>query len=93
MISAAGFSLISIGREVRVAASSGRSLTCESILRGENVGIFEERERRRGKGGDSHDRFKVVGAGVKQGLDHSEGKLGVLGTSGSLLGLFFSRLI
>jgi len=32
MISAAGFSLISKGREVRVAASSGRSLTCESIL-------------------------------------------------------------
>ena len=42
MISAAGFSLISRGREVRVAASSGRSLMCESILDGGRNGEYHE---------------------------------------------------
>jgi len=46
--------------------------------------------------GDSQDRLVVVHAGVKQGLDHSEGKFGVLGMGGSILGLSFviiTRLI
>ena len=42
--------------------------------------------------GDSQDRLVVVHAGVKQGLDHSEGEFGVLGTEGSILGLFFVRI-
>ena len=41
---------------------------------------------------DSQDRLVVVHAGVKQGLDHSEGEFGVLGTGGSILGLFFVRI-
>ena len=41
---------------------------------------------------DSQDRLVIVHAGVKQGLDHSEGKFGVLGTSGSFLCLGFSRI-
>ena len=41
---------------------------------------------------DSQDRLVVVHAGVKQGLDHSESEFGVLGTSGSILGLFFCRI-
>ena len=31
----------------------------------------------------------IVHAGVKQGLDQREGKFGVLGTGGSILGLIF----
>ena len=39
---------------------------------------------------DSQDRLVVVHAGVKQGLDHSEGEFGVLGTGDGILGLSFS---
>ena len=39
--------------------------------------------------GDSQDILVVVHAGVKQGLDHSEGEFGVLGTGGSISGLVF----
>jgi len=89
MISAAGFSLISKGREGRVAASSGRSLICESILEGgRNDDYHEGRGENRGMV-DSQDRLVVVHAGVKQGLNHSEGKFGVLGTGDSILGLVF----
>jgi len=42
MILAAGFSLISRGRVVRVAASSGRSVTCESILDGGRNGEYHK---------------------------------------------------
>jgi len=42
MISAAGFSLISRGREVSVAASSVWSLICESILVGGRNGEYYE---------------------------------------------------
>ena len=42
---------------------------------------------------DSQDRLVVVHAGVRQGLDHSEGKFGVLGTNGSIPGLFFGRIV
>ena len=38
---------------------------------------------------DSQDRLVVVHAGVEQGLDHSEGEFGVLGTGGSISGLVF----
>jgi len=48
---------------------------------GENSGVV-----------DLQDRLVVVHAGVKQGLDHSEGEFGVLGTGGSILGLFFCRI-
>ena len=41
---------------------------------------------------DSQDRLVVVHAGVKQGLDHSEGEFGVLSTSGSILGLIFGGI-
>jgi len=34
----------------------------------------------------------VVSADEKQGLDNSEDKFGVLGTGGSILGLFFVRM-
>jgi len=34
----------------------------------------------------------IVHAGVKQGLDHSEGGFGVLGTIGSILDLYFGRV-
>jgi len=50
MISAAGFSLISKGREVRVAASSGRSLKWESILNGGEIVNFEERKQKMNNG-------------------------------------------
>ena len=90
MISAAGFSLISRGREVRVAASSGRSLMCESILDGGRNGEYHAgRGIKQGRVVDSQDRLVVVHAGVKQGLDHSEGEFGVLGTGGSISGLVF----
>ena len=42
--------------------------------------------------GDSQDRLVVVHAGVKQGLDHSEGEFGVLGTGDCILGLHFGRV-
>jgi len=47
MISAAGFSLISRGREARVAASSGRSLICESIIDGGRNGEYHEGKGRK----------------------------------------------
>jgi len=43
---------------------------------GENSGVV-----------DLQDRLVVVHAGVKQGLDHSEGEFGVLGTGDGILGL------
>ena len=87
IISAAGFSLISKGREVSVAASSGSSLRCESILdRGRNSEYHEGRGENRGVV-DSQDRLVIVHAGVKQGLDQREGKFGVLGTGDGILGL------
>ena len=71
-----------------MAASSGSSLRCESILEGGRNGEYHEgREKKQGRVVDSQDRLVVVHAGVKQGLDHSEGEFGVLGTSGSILGL------
>jgi len=79
MISAAGFSLISRGSVVRVAASSGRRLICESILDGR-------------RNGESQDRLVVVHVGVKQGLHHGEGEFGVLGAGGSILSLLFGRM-
>jgi len=36
---------------------------------------------------DSQNRLVVVHAGVEQGLDHSEGEFGVLGTGDGILGL------
>jgi len=49
---------------------------------------------RRAKGsGDSQNSFGVIHAGVKEGLDHSESKFGVLGPGGSFLGLFFCRIL
>ena len=55
MISAAGFSLITRGSVVRVAASSGRSLICESILDGRRNGEYhEEREKKGGGGSGTH---------------------------------------
>ena len=93
MISEAGLSLISKGRVVRVAASSGRSLICESILEGGRNGEYHEgREKKQGRVVDSQDRLVVVHAGVKQGLDHSEGESGVLGTGGSILTLSLGRI-
>ena len=92
MISEAGLSLISKGRVVRVAASSGRSLICESILDGRRNGEYHEGREKKGGERDSQGRLVVVHAGVKKGLDHSEGKFGVLGTSGSFLCLGFSRI-
>ena len=87
MISAAGLSLISKGRVMRMAASSGSSLRCESILdRGRNSEYHEGRGENRGVV-DSQDRLVVVHAGVEQGLDHSEGEFGVLGTGDGILGL------
>ena len=75
-----------------MAASSGRSLICESILDGEEtVNITRGGGENRGMV-DSQDRVVVVHAGIKQGLDHSEGEFGVLGTGGSILGLFFVRI-
>ena len=75
-----------------MAASSGRSLIRESILDGgRNDDYHEGRGENRGMV-DSQDRVVVVHAGVKQGLDHSESEFGVLGTSGSILGLSFIRM-
>ena len=48
---------------------------------GENSGVV-----------DLQDRLVVVHAGVKQGLDHSEGEFGVLGTGDCILGLHFGRV-
>ena len=73
---------------VRVAASSGRSLICESILDGGEM-VNTTRGGGENRGEDSQDRLVVVHAGVKQGLDHSEGKFGALGTIGSIPGLIF----
>ena len=42
--------------------------------------------------GDSQDRLVVVHAGAKQGLDHSEGEFGILGTIDWFLSLFFRRV-
>ena len=92
MISAAGFSLISRGSVVRVAASSGRSLICESILEGGRNGEYHEGRDKKGGERDSQGRLEVVHAGVKQGLDHSEGEFGVLGTGDCILGLHFGRV-
>jgi len=41
---------------------------------------------------DSQDRLVVVHAGVEQGLDHSEGEFGVLGTGDGILGLHSGRV-
>ena len=66
MISADGFSLISKGRVMRMAASSGSSLRCESILEGGRNGEYHEgREKKQGRVVDSQDRLVVVHAGVK----------------------------
>ena len=43
--------------------------------------------------GDSQDRLVVVHVGVKQGLDHSEGKFGVFGTIICILSLSFVRIV
>ena len=76
-----------------MAASSGSSLRCESILdRGRNSEYHEGRGENRGVV-DSQDRLVVVHAGVKQGLDHGEGEFGVLCTGGSFLGLFCSSIV
>ena len=76
-----------------MAASSGSSLRCESILdRGRNSEYHEGRGENRGVV-DSQDRLVVVHAGVEQGLDHSEGEFGVLGAGGSIPGLFFGRIV
>ena len=76
-----------------MAASSRRSLICESILDGGRNGEYHERKTSN-KGGvvDSQDRLVIVHAGVKQGLDHSEGESGVLGTGGSILTLSLGRI-
>ena len=75
-----------------MAASSGSSLRCESILEGGRNGEYHEGREKKGGERDSQGRLEVVHAGVKQGLDHSESEFGVLGTSGSILGLFFCRI-
>jgi len=63
---------------------------CESILDGGRNGKYREGKTSNKEGvGDSQDRLVVVHAGVKQGLDHSEGKFGALGTIGSIPGLIF----
>jgi len=62
---------------------------CESILDGEET-VNTTRGGGENNGvGDSQDRLVVVHAGVKQGLDHSVGEFGVLGTGGSIFGLSF----
>ena len=43
--------------------------------------------RKKGGERDSQGRLVVVHAGVKQGLDHSVGEFGVLGTGDGILGL------
>jgi len=43
--------------------------------------------------GDSQDRLVVVHVGVKQGLDHSVGEFGVLGTVDCILGLHFGSIV
>jgi len=70
-----------------VAASSGRSLICESILEGGRNGEYHEGREKKGGERDSQGRLVVVHAGVKQGLDHSVGEFGVLGTGDGILGL------
>ena len=75
-----------------MAASSRRRLICESILDGKRNGECHEGGREL-RIGDSLDGLVVVHAGVKEGLDHSGGKFGYLGTSGSILGLFFGRIV
>jgi len=76
-----------------MAASSGSSLRCESILEGGRNGEYHEgRGIKQGRVVDSQDRLVVVHAGVKQGLDHGEGEFGVLGTIGSILDLYFGRV-
>ena len=60
-------------------------------MEGEMVNTTRGR-RANGELGDSQDRLGVVHAGVKQGLDHSVGEFGVLGTIDSILGLHFGRL-
>ena len=72
-----------------MAASSGRSLICESILDGGRNGEYHEGRGEKIGRGDSRDGLVVVHVGVKQGLNHSEGKFGVLGTGDSILGLVF----
>ena len=72
-----------------MAASSGRSLIRESILDGGRNGEYHEGREKKGGERDSQDRLGVVHAGVKQGLDHSEGEFGVLGAIDCILGLFF----
>ena len=74
-----------------MAASFQRSLTCESILDGGEM-VNTTRGGGENRGEDSQDRLVVVHAGVKQGLDHSEGEFGVLSTSGSILGLIFGGI-
>ena len=74
-----------------MAASSGRSLKCESILDGGEM-VNTTRGGGENRGEDSQDRLVVVQAGVKQGLDHSEGEFGVLGTGDCILGLHFGRV-
>ena len=75
-----------------MAASSGRSLICESILDGRRNGEYHEGREKKGGERDSQGRLGVVQAGVKQGLDHSVGEFGVLGTGDGILGLHFGRL-
>ena len=91
MISAADFSFISIGREVRVA-SSGRSSICESTLDGEETVNTTRGGGENRRVVDSQDRLVVVLLGVKQGLDHSKGEFGVFGTIDCILHLFFRRI-
>ena len=57
-------------------------------MEGEMVNTIRGGGENRGVG-DSQDRLEVVHAGIKQGLDHSEGEFGVLGTGGSISGLVF----
>ena len=77
-----------------MAASSGSSLRCESILEGGRNGEYHEgRGIKQGRVVDSQDRLVVVQAGVKQGLDHSVGEFGVLGTVDCILGLHFGSIV
>jgi len=69
-----------------VAASSRRRLICESILDGKRNGECHEGGREL-RIGDSLDGLVVVHAGVKEGLDHSEGEFGAFGTGDCVLGL------
>ena len=61
-------------------------------MEGEMVNTTRGGRKKGGGERDSQGRLVVVHAGVKQGLDHSVGEFGVLGTGDGILGLHFGRL-